>query len=108
MGAGPCRRLNGSRFPGPGSVGVELRDLLRRGRRVIANLRFAEHATIDEHSADFDIDVIRLCGGGFVSVNRNAVPFSCGELIAWPAGVIHCLWTEASSMETLMVEHHKA
>jgi quercetin dioxygenase-like cupin family protein len=81
--------------------------LLRRGRLVIANLRFAENATIDEHSAGFDIDIICLSGRGFVSVDRNAVPLSCGELITWPAGVTHRLWTEASRMETLMVEHHK-
>lgn len=94
-------------LPRTGSVGVEIRVLLRRGLRVIANLRFAENATIDEHSADFDIDVIGLSGDGFVSVDRNSVPVSCRELITWPAGVTHRLWTEASRMETLMVEHHR-
>lgn len=90
-----------------GSVGVEVRVLLKRRGFVLANLRFAEYSTIDEHSAAFAIDVICLAGSGYVSVDGKAVPFSCGELITWPAGVNHRLWTEGTQMETLMVEHHE-
>jgi len=88
-----------------GSAGGEVRILLQRHRTVLANLRFAEHATIDEHSAPFDVDVFCLAGSGFVSVGKEATPLSGGELISWPAGVNHRLWTEGSRMETLMVEH---
>lgn len=94
-------------LPREGSVGVEFRVLLQRKGLVLANLRFAEHSTIDEHSAAFDIDVICLAGNGYVAVDGKAVPFSCGELITWPAGVNHRLWTEGTQMETLMVEHHE-
>lgn len=56
-------------LPREGSVGVEFRVLLQRKDLVLANLRFAEHSTIDEHSAAFDIDVICLTGNGYVSVD---------------------------------------
>ena len=75
---------------------------------VIAHLRFAAHATIDEHSAPFEIDVICFSGEGFVSVGGDVTPFHCGEFVTWPARVNHRLWTEDSVMETLMVEHRDA
>lgn len=90
-----------------GSVGVEFRVLLQGRGIVLAHLRFAEHSAIDEHSAAFDIDVMCLAGSGSVSVDGKAVPFSPGELVTWPAGVYHQLWTKGTEMETLMVEHHK-
>jgi len=74
----------------------------------VAALRFAANATIDEHSAAFEIDVICLGGEGFVSVGGKAMPFRCGEFVTWPAQVNHRLWTEDVAMETLMVEHHEA
>ena len=91
-----------------GTVGVLSRVLLSRGGTVIAHLRFATHATIDEHSAPFEIDVICFSGEGFVSVGGAVTPFRCGEFVTWPARVNHRLWTEDSVMETLMVEHRDA
>ena len=89
-------------------MGVDGRVLLIRRGVVVANLRFAEHAAIDEHSAAFEVDVVCLSGEGFVSIDGKAMPFRCGQFVTWPAQVNHCLWTEATSMETLMVEHHEA
>jgi quercetin dioxygenase-like cupin family protein len=80
------------------------RVLLRRAGIAIANLRFEPNATIDEHSASIEIDVICLAGAGFVSVGTESSPIRAGQRVVWPAGVNHRLWTEGSSMETLMVE----
>ena len=95
-------------LPRPGSVGVHYRVLLRRAGLAIANLRFAPKATIDEHSATLEIDVVCVAGEGFVSIGGQSMPFRCGERVTWPAHVNHRLWTEDTSMETLMVEHHDA
>lgn len=95
-------------LPREGVVGVLFRVLLSRRGTVIANLQFAAHATIDEHSAPFEIDVICLAGEGFVSVGADATPFRCGELVTWPPCVNHRLWTEGRTMETLMVERRDA
>jgi quercetin dioxygenase-like cupin family protein len=78
--------------------------MLRRAGIAVANLRFSPNATIDEHSAPFDIDVICVAGEGFVSVGDQSSLFRAGERLVWPAGVSHRLWTEGSGMETLMVE----
>jgi quercetin dioxygenase-like cupin family protein len=91
-------------LPRQGTVGVLGRVLLRRAGISVANLRFAPNATIDEHSAAFDIDVICLSGEGFVSVGSESAPFRTGDRVVWPAGVNHRLWTDDSEMETLMVE----
>jgi quercetin dioxygenase-like cupin family protein len=87
-----------------GTVGVTGRVLLNRAAIVIANLKFAVNATIDEHSAPFEVDVICLDGRGFVSVGDKSSPFQAGERVVWPAGVNHRLWTQDVAMETLMVE----
>ena len=87
-----------------GTVGVTVRVLLNRAAIGIANLKFAANATIDEHSAPFEIDVICLDGEGFVSVDGKSSAFRAGERVVWPAGVNHKLWTQDVAMETLMVE----
>jgi quercetin dioxygenase-like cupin family protein len=91
-------------LPRQGAVGVAFRVLLNRAGIAIANLRFAPNATIDEHSASFDIDVICLAGEGFVSVGNESARFRSGDRVVWQAGVNHRLWTKGTEMETLMVE----
>lgn len=87
-----------------GTTGVSGRVLLNRSGIVVANLKLAPGATIDEHSAPIEIDVICLEGQGFVSIDGQSSPFHAGERVLWPVGIKHCLWTEDSAMETLMVE----
>lgn len=62
----------------------------------MANLRFSLGASIDEHSAPFEIDVICISGEGFVSVGKEVVRFRAGERVVWPADVIHRLWTQGT------------
>ena len=95
-----------SPVPREGCIGVEGRVLGRSGPVFLALLRFAESATIDEHSATFDIDVFCLEGGGLASIDGAPYALQAGERMRWPAGTMHRLWTEGSTMVTLMVEHH--
>lgn len=101
----PQPRPDWSPLPRAGCVEVEGRVLLGNRRTIVATLRFAQHATIDEHSAPYEIDVACLDGSGFVSVGDETAEIRAGQTVSWPAGVDHRLWTEGSTMETLMVEH---
>ena len=75
---------------------------------MIANLRFKKSATIDRHSAPFEIDVVCIAGTGFTSVGESVSVISAGEFVRWPKGEEHCLWTTDPEMETLMVERHSS
>ena len=85
--------------------GVEGRVHLVLPHLVLANLRFEAHASIDEHTAPIEIDVICIAGAGWISIEDEAWPFEQGQTLRWPANKLHRLWTEESSMETLMIEH---
>ena len=74
-------------------------------RLMMVQLRFGPHGTIDEHAAAWEIDVVCLEGEGTTTVDGIAEPIHAGETIRWPAGKSHCLFTEDSTMVTLMVEH---
>lgn len=92
--------------PRPGVTGVEMRLLDHtEGDQLLVQLRFAAHATIDEHDAPHDIDVYCLEGSGFASVAGEPAPIEAGQRVRWPSGTMHRLWTEASTMVTLMHEH---
>jgi quercetin dioxygenase-like cupin family protein len=87
-----------------GTTEVSGRVFLNRKDIVVANLRFSPGATIDEHAAPIEIDVLCIDGRGFVSIDGKSSPFHAGERVVWPAGIKHRLWTEDSAMETLMIE----
>jgi quercetin dioxygenase-like cupin family protein len=90
--------------PGDGVVGVVGRVLVREDDFFVAELRFAEHATIHEHPGDRDTVVVCLAGKGFTSVGGEVAALGEGQQVLWPRGVLHRLWTEDSEMTTLMVE----
>src|SRR3984893_19111820 len=83
-----------------GTVGVTGRVLLNRAGIVIANLKFAANATIDEHSAPYEVDVICLDGEGFVSVGGESFAIRAWASVFWTAGVDHRLWTHGGTMST--------
>ena len=58
-------------LPRAGCVGVEGRVVLVDETLGVAMLRFAPRATIDEHDATHDIDVVCLEGSGFTSVDEE-------------------------------------
>ena len=90
--------------PYEGVVGVEGRVLIREDAFFLAQLRFGEHATIHEHPGPNDTIVVCLEGEGYTSVAGETSRLREGEQARWPKGVPHRLWTEGSTMTTLMVE----
>jgi quercetin dioxygenase-like cupin family protein len=90
--------------PYEGVVGVEGRLLIREDAFFLAQLRFAEHATIHEHPGPNDTIVVCLEGEGMTSVGDETAPLRAGQQVRWPRGVPHRLWTEGSTMTTLMFE----
>ncbi|MCZ6658451.1 MAG: hypothetical protein O7C67_14245 [Gammaproteobacteria bacterium] len=95
-------------IPRDGVVGVTGNVLLIREGLLIAHLKFEEHATIDEHSAPYEIDVICLAGRGHMSIGNQRFEFKQDERAVWPRGIDHRLWTEDTTMETLMVERYES
>jgi quercetin dioxygenase-like cupin family protein len=92
-------------LPGDGVVGVVGRVLVREETFFVAQLRFAERATIDPHAGERDTIVVCIEGEGFTSVGDETAPFHNGQQVRWPRGIVHGLWTEGSTMSTLMIEH---
>ena len=50
--------------------------------------------------------IVALCleGEGFTSVGGEEAPIQAGRQAHWPPNVPHRLWTEGSTMLTLMIE----
>ena len=96
--------------PLPGSIGIVGRVLVREGEDVrrpdllVAELRFSEAARIEPHPGERDAIVVCLAGEGFTLVAEETVPLREGQQARWPKGVVHGLWTEGSTMTTLMIE----
>ena len=90
--------------PLPGATGVEGKVLVRDGGFFVAMLRFSQQATVHEHPGETDTIVICIDGSGFTSVGAEAAPLAAGQQLRWPRGIRHRLWTEGSTMTTLMVE----
>lgn len=87
-----------------GCRNVEGRVIFRDESLLLAVLRFSEDGTIHEHAGESDTVVACLEGSGYTSVGGETAPLSAGERVVWPADVEHRLWTEKSTMTTLMVE----
>jgi quercetin dioxygenase-like cupin family protein len=102
----PIRSKDWTPLPFEGCINVSVKMLIKQPHLRLAMLRFEPNATIHEHPADIDIDVICLEGEGMVSLGNEQSPLKAGEQIRWTAGVPHRLWTISSTMTTLMVEHH--
>ena len=94
----------GRPLPHPGCINVDGKVLLIREGLALAMLRFGPSATIHEHPADHEIDVVCLEGEGYISIAERVNTFHAGQWLTWPAGVVHRLWTGDHGMVTLMVE----
>jgi len=100
----PFPRLGWDPLPGDGVVGVLGRVLVREDDFFVAQLRFSEHATIHEHPAERDTIVVCIEGSGYTSVAEETAELHEGKQARWPRDVPHRLWTEGSTMTTLMIE----
>ncbi len=99
----PFPRLGWDPLPGDGVVGRVL--VREEDFFFVGQLRFSEHATTIEHPGDRDTIVACIEGEGFTSVADEIVPLREGQQVRWPRGIAHRLWTEGSTMTTLMIEH---
>ncbi len=79
--------------------------LVREETFFVAQLRFAEHATIHPHAGERDTIVVCIEGEGLTSVADETVSLREGQQVRWPKDIVHGLWTEGSTMSTLMIEH---
>jgi quercetin dioxygenase-like cupin family protein len=100
----PIPRQGWDPLPHEGCMGVVGRVLVREDDFFVAELRFSEHATIHEHPGDNDTIVVCVAGEGFTSVGTEISPLREGQQARWPRGIPHRLWTDGSTMTTLMVE----
>jgi quercetin dioxygenase-like cupin family protein len=100
----PVPRPDWSPLPYEGCVGVEGKVLVREEDFFVAMLRFDDQATIHEHPGPNDTIVVCLEGTGFTSVAGETARIRAGEQARWPKDVPHRLWTDGSTMVTLMVE----
>jgi quercetin dioxygenase-like cupin family protein len=100
----PFRRPDWEPLPYDGCVDVEGRVLFFDDRVGLALLRFGEHGKIHEHAGENETIVSCLEGSGFTSVGGEVAPIASGQRVHWPRGVVHGLWTDGSTMTTLMCE----
>ncbi len=98
------KRPEWSPLPFEGCVNVEGKVILDSPDLMLALLRFSERGTIHEHPGPTDTFVACLEGRGFTSVGGETASLEAGQTVRWPASVPHRLWTEDSTMLTLMVE----
>jgi quercetin dioxygenase-like cupin family protein len=92
--------------PLPNSTGIVGRVLVREeGVFFVAQLRFSENAAITPHAGERDAIVVCIEGEGFTSVGDETSPLREGQQVRWPRGVVHGLWTEGSTLTTLMIEY---
>ena len=90
--------------PLPGAEGVVGRVLVREEDFFVAELRFTENAAIDEHPGERDAIVVCIAGEGLTSVGPEVARLREEQQVRWPKGVPHRLWTEGTTMTTLMIE----
>ena len=100
----PFKRPDWEPLPYEGVNNVEGRVLFFDDRLGLALLRFGEHGNIHPHAGPNDTVVSCLEGRGFTRVGDDVAELHSGQLVNWPSGVEHALWTEDSTMTTLMCE----
>jgi hypothetical protein len=96
-------------LPFHGCIGVEGKVLVRGPDFFFSILRFAPDGTIHEHPR---ARTTRTSPASKVRAGRasatSARPLRAGEFTVWPKGVPHRLWTEGTTMMTLMYERVEA
>jgi quercetin dioxygenase-like cupin family protein len=101
----PFHRAEWEPLQHEGCRGVEHKVLVAQPNFALALLRFARDATIHEHPAAWPIDVYCLEGEGKFSLAGETAAIRAGQRVRWPPNVPHRLWTEGTTMTTLMVEN---
>jgi len=71
---------------------------------VTVDVRAVPRPGWDPLPGDGVVGVVGLEGEGFTSVAGEEAPLREGQQARWPKGAPHRLWTEGSTMRTLMIE----
>jgi quercetin dioxygenase-like cupin family protein len=90
--------------PLPHSAGIVGRVLVREEDFFVSELRFSEHASVQEHPGERDAIVVCIAGEGFTSVGGEVAGIREEQQVRWPKGIPHRVWTEGTTMTTLMIE----
>ena len=80
--------------------------LLNRPMYVNA-MYFEPHGHMEEHSADVPILFIVIQGKGFVRIggpDGETQEITAGDVVLWPAGLDHMVWTEDESLEAIVID----
>jgi quercetin dioxygenase-like cupin family protein len=102
----PFKRPDWEPLPFEGAANVEGR--VFDEKLGLAILRFGVHGHIHPHAGPNDTVVSCLEGHGFTRVGEDVAELRSGEMVLWPEGLEHALWTEDSTMTTLMCERPPA
>jgi quercetin dioxygenase-like cupin family protein len=100
----PFERPDWEPVPMGGFINVEGKVIVGDDDLVLALLRFGEHGRINPHAGPNNTLVSCIEGSGFTSVDGETAELHAGHTVLWPAGAHHDLWTEGSTMTTLMYE----
>jgi quercetin dioxygenase-like cupin family protein len=58
---------------------------------------------MDEHSAPMAVLCVCIAGEGFVKVGDESSELYANQVVVWPAGKTHKLWTTDASMTVLLI-----
>jgi hypothetical protein len=94
-------------LPFEGCRNVYVKMLIKLDHLGLAMLRFDPDGTIHEHAAEIESEVSCLEGEGMISMGDEQSSFKAGQRLRWTVGIMHRLWTNDTTMLTLMVEHYK-
>ena len=97
-------RPDWSPLPSSDAVNIDGKVYLLNKTAVVATLRFSANASFEAHAADWDVYVMCLEGKGHTLVGTQTSAIEAGHSVLWPRGEMHQLWTEQSTMTTLMLE----
>jgi quercetin dioxygenase-like cupin family protein len=88
----------------PGSIGVRGQVVHSDAAGLISELAFTRQARIEPHANPSDAWLLVIEGGGWVQVGDEQARVAAGEAVRWPAGIVHCAWTDHSEMRVFVVE----
>ena len=98
-------RPDWSPVPREGCENVDGQVLLVDKRAVVASLKLDANGHTDLHPATYDIHVLCIEGAGFTQCGDEHTELQAGETVLWPKDIPHNLYTQDSSMTTIMIEH---
>jgi quercetin dioxygenase-like cupin family protein len=88
----------------PGTKGVTGQVIHNDERGVVAELAFQRFAIITPHSNPNTTLFMVISGGGYVQVGDERARVNHGEVVVWPADVVHGAYTDGSEMRAIVIE----